>query len=273
MKPGRAGLKENQASVKVRADKFSMEGLRRKLHAAERAGPAASVEALRVLGRAFGGAVLATSPTDTNRYKRGWAQALNAAGLGPVAVPEITRSRLADELKARLELQLERFEARAEKKKKAAEYWQKVYANRYARAGRKDRWERDCAARRDRAAKDAATARKQAERAAEQLRLFDPRGLVVWGRRGKGGKLTLGEVATVRTKVYGGRGVVVGTGSGAYLLLHNLEPHASIVESSDRVVARAFSAVKRPGVTRRARDAAARRIQRDWRRAGTSAAR
>lgn len=253
--------------------KIDMRGLNRRLQAAREAGPGASYEAVKVLGREFGLTVLSLSPSDTNRYKAGWARAINGAGVGPVSVPAIVESKFAAVLLDRLETQLARFEARAERKEKAAEYWHKVYLNRYERPGRKDRWERDCAAKRAEAAKQAQQARKQAERAAEQVRNFDPRGLVIWGKKSASGRLNLGEVSTVRTRVYGGRGVVVATDGGAYILLHNLEPHASIVEKQARAVARAFAAVRRPGVTRRARDAAGRRIQSAWRRAGTAAAR
>lgn len=253
--------------------KVDLRGLKRRLHDAEAVGGKASLAALTVIGRDFGAVLMATSPTDTNRYKRGWGEAINQAGLGPVSLPPMEKSKYAERMLERLEQQVERFAARMEIMRKAAEYWQKVYMNRYERPGRKGQWERDCAAKRDNAVKNFEMASKQHARAVEQVQQFDPMGLVIWGRKSRDGKLRMAEVSTVRTKFYGGRGGLLGSwvsgyGSEVMLYLHNLEPHASIIEKNHRVVARAFAAVRRPGVRRRARDVFGRRLASSMRTSG-----
>lgn len=251
--------------------KVNTRGLSRLLRDMERAGPAASLEAVKVMGREFAKVVLVLSPTDTHRYKRGWSEAINTAGIGPVSVPAIQKSQYAEKLLDRLEIQVDRFAARMENRRKAAEYWEKVYQNRYARPGRKGQWERDCATKRDRAVKNYEIAQKQHARAVEQVKNFDPMGLVIWGRESTDGKLRMREVHTIRTKVYGGTGVTVARAGSAFIVLHNLEPHASIVEKQHRVVARAFAAVRRPGVRRTAGNAAVRSMLKQLRRRNVAA--
>lgn len=253
--------------------KMDLRGLRRRLHDAEAVAGRASLAALTVIGRDFAQSLMANSPEDTARYKRGWGEAINQAGLGPVSLPAMKKSKYAERLLDRLEQQVDRFAARMERRRKVAEFWEKVYQNRYERPGRKGQWERDCAAKRDMAVKNYETAKKQHEKAVEQVKSFDPMGLVIWGRQSTDGKLRMREVSTVRVKNYGGRGGLLGSwvsgyGSEVMLFLHNLEPHASIVEKSHRVVARASAAVKRPGVRRRARDVIGKRLAASTRSAG-----
>lgn len=241
----------------------------------ERGAPMVALAGLKQVGNAFGRALITLSPADTNRYRRAWAIAANEAGVGPFAVPEVVPSKYNERLKERLELQAERWQRIAEDKRKSAEYWQRVYENRYAREGRRGKWERDCAAKRDKAAKIAEKAAKVAARAREEADMIRPDSIVIWGRRKKapGGKgylsaaedLRIGRLATVRVKVHGGTGYVVATSRGGYIILHNLEPHASIVEKNSRVVSRASAQVRRPGIRRGVRDRMVREIVKQFR--------
>src|SRR5690606_18272200 len=58
-------------------------------------------------GQALVAALHRNSPRDTNRYVRGWAQAANAAGLGPAPVPMVRASETEERSLERLTRQLE----------------------------------------------------------------------------------------------------------------------------------------------------------------------
>lgn len=163
---------------------------------------------------------LATAPRDTNRYVRGWAQAGNAAGIGVFAVPELNRASNFDKIERRL---------RAE-----VDWWTRI-VDRYERQGRRDRW--------------ASQARRRLDRAKEEYeRLFQAEGGAVIAINAYS---ALGAKRGPRAmyKVYGGDGHIVRVGKHeTIVVLHNKEPHSSIVERNTRNFRNAASAVRRSGV-------------------------
>lgn len=246
------------ATGQIRVDRTA---LVRRLRKAENAVRLSAPEATKLVAREFGEQVIRSAPRDTNRFVRGWAEAVNSAGLGSVPVPPIVPSKLHDKLAPRLEQQAAYWTRIAEQKEAAAAYWRRVYENRYKRANRRDRWERDCAARLRKAEKYAVRARKLAVRAQEELADLNgnPSAVVIFGKKKKPGlrsdeDLRTGRLHTVRTPIYGGSGATVNLNGRTYVRLRNKEPHASIVESRTRVVARALSAARGAGLKKASRE-------------------
>jgi len=208
---------------------------------------------VEALGEQFITRVLRAAPADTHRYKRGWAIAGNQAGAGLHTVPRVRKSRYADKLAARLEQQLADLLRKVTLADKAAKYWTDVYANRYARVNRRDRWERDCRAKKDKAVKRAAKMQELVDFASQQIDRFkngDAGELVIWGKSTRK-DTAKSRYASVRDKVYGGRGTwKTLPGGGTLLELKNLEPHASIVESRTGVVRAALGSLKGAGLRR-----------------------
>ena len=189
-------------------------GLQRKLRAMASASPAARESAVKVMAGEVVRRVLLSGPRDTNRYLRGWAQAGNAAGVGPFFVPPLKAASWGVTILRRL-TEHERF-------------WQRIVA-RYERQGRSDKWAR--------------RAQRDLEKAREQIRRFhDTAGGAVIGFNIIGG----GRAPTVRHKIYGGAGRVVRIGEKTVVELHNKEAHASLVEwryGTMRSASRAFRGV------------------------------
>lgn len=205
--------------IKLTADlsKFKAE-----LDLIARQGPGASREAVKVMGRDFIQEVEMISPRDTNRYVRGWLEAGTAAGVGNFPAPPVVPSRVGEKLKAFFLAQFEKWD---------------YIVRRNERSGRSDKWTRKAIKLRDRAAEELA---KYTETAiAVGVRVVDGRAFSV----GRGRNL-----ATVRTKVYGGTGSITRNGHETIVLLHNLEAHASIVEYLYRIRARAGARARVFGV-------------------------
>lgn len=196
--------------IKLKAD---LSKLAAELSLLAKQGPGASREAVKVMGRDFIEECIRLSPRDTRRYVNGWIQAGNAAGVGIFPAEAIQPSRVGEKLR---QFFLKQFQE-----------WDWI-VKRYEREGRQDKWYRKAVKLRDRAAEELA---KYTETAiAIGVRVVDGRAFSV----GKGRNL-----ATVRNKIYGGTGSIVRNGRETLINLHNLEAHASIVEWSSRVKARA----------------------------------
>ena len=169
-------------------------GLRRKIAAIRRESPRALDEVDHRVADGVLSDVIIAAPRDTNRYVRGMAEAANAAGLGPFAVPALRPGKFAAEAKVRLEKQAAKWEA---------------IVRRYEATNREDKWYR--------------RAVKTRDRAREELAKWDPYATIIFG--GKGRKLEV----TVRNKVYGGTGLRLVRDGRVVYILHNREAHASLV--------------------------------------------
>ncbi len=198
--------------------KVDTSGLRRKLRGiggnAERARRVALTEMLTPAMAS----IINESPRDTHRLVRGWMMAANGAGLGSYALPPIRPSQFQGLVGARRRLE------------RQAQRWSAIVA-RYERQNRtKDKWYRQAVRTRD--------------RAVEELAKLDDTSLVIFGGRGR--RLNI----TVRNKVYGGRGEMLNAGGRTFVRLHNLEPHASIIEKRNRAVRAALAGLRSMGVRR-----------------------
>lgn len=145
---------------------------------------------------------LASDHIDTGRYARATAEAGNAAGIGKFLLAPITPSKMAVRMHRILINQVGRWQRR-----KVA----------YERAGRQKE-------------REYKRILKMLRRAREELQKWKDnqgRGVIMIGAFNNSEKL-----ATVRVNfaAYGGSGAVRNFGSKTVVMLHNKEPHASIVE-------------------------------------------
>jgi hypothetical protein len=202
--------------IRVKVDR---RGLERKLKAMANRSPAARREAVIIMTGEVVRRALGLSPTDTNRYYRGWALAGNAAGVGHYLVPPLRKASWSETILARLA--------------KEERYWDFV-VQRYEGQGRADKWYA-------RAVRERTKARTELDRFAENL--AESGGAII-GFNIIGG----GRRPTVRHKVYGGEGRVVTIGERTVVELHNKEPHASLVEWRYGIMRRASSGFRGVGL-------------------------
>lgn len=194
--------------------------------------PAARQEALGEVVGLVSRVAQATLRHDTNRNRRGWAMAHNAADAalrgalgGPVPVPALTASRRAKSNLARLV--------------KRKTYLQRLLRSWYGDSGagpttrKPDRWH----------GKLVAALRK----VEEQLQNYDEYSLII-GPRASAGLSAWANI--LRHKVYGGTSRIVQHGERTLVTLHNLEPHSSIVESRDRDWRAALRLARMAGLAR-----------------------
>lgn len=192
---------------------------------------------------AFTRHLLERSPYDTRRFRRAYAMAANDLGLGPFFVEAVRPSQRA---------------FRRERLANQVQKWQFI-VDRYERSNRTQYK----GVKRTGPNEGYLRARKIRDRAAKILADFDAldegaRGtaLIIGGRKGRG----VGQLASLRTRVYGGRGRWVDAPQGVYAQVHNREPHASIVQRNTRVVSEALRAARAVSRTRRVSNAYVRRL-------------
>jgi chromosome segregation ATPase len=234
--------------------KMDSSGFLRRVARIRRAQPDAEHAAVRALAGQVVEDIMDMAPRDTNRYARGWALAAKAAGVGSVTVPNIEPSKRNEWLVDRLDLQVAQWDARLAKAQERHAQMERTYHDRYTSIGRYDKWERDMRQKVTAAAKRVEKTKALRDRATEALEAIkaDPHALVIWGKRSKN-DLAKGQISTVRTKLYGGTGKVERIGDRTIVVLHNLEPHASIVETNKRVVARALARARGTGIRKMGR--------------------
>lgn len=222
--------------------KADSSALRAKLAAARRGAGAHAAEAMAEPVAAFADFVEANAPRDTQRYVGAWMQAVNGTGLDRRNVPMVRRSSRHDAYIKRLTSQRDKYARMAAAIERTLERWYD------AKGRRRDAWYRKRAA-------VARRLRKLEERAEEQLRraLAVESFVLIGGRRLKStvkiGKRTerITGLATVRTEVYGGRGAVLTTAGHVVIRLHNLEPHAALVERRAFIARRGLEAARGAG--------------------------
>lgn len=184
-------------------------------------------DALRAMADAAGSAYDRISPRDTNRYVRAWLEAAGEAGSSPLMLPTLRPSRRAGYIKERILgqwLEVHRAVIRKDK-------WLKsMYppGTKVGPMGRREQVKLEKLRKRE--------ARLKQE--VDTLASGSEGALLLIGARGKNG------FATLRAKVYGGRGFVHAASGTMYMW--NREPHAQIIEAKLRtkaIVARYLKAV------------------------------
>lgn len=193
-------------------------GLRRKVSAYIGAGKEARTRGIVTMASIVVWRAVADAPKDTRRFVRGWVLAGNAAGLDPMPVPVLQPPRKRDEIYKRLLRQ--------------AWFWAMI-VRRYEQQARFDAWYQK--------------AKRKLDRSLEELQKFERTefgAVIAIGIRNRLGT----KLRTVRDKIYGGTGFVVQQRDGAEVVLHNLEPHTSIVEARTHVMANASRAFRGAGI-------------------------
>ena len=215
-----------------------------------------------MMGQLFVRAVDENAHKDTHRWVAGWQRAFNAAAGSAacpdlaVAVDAVRRSKYRDEFLRILIEQNNTLLRRFKSKARMLDSW-------YDSKGRRhDAFYNDQKRRLERLG-------KRIDRAAEEIDklVADAEGTAVLMKNVNHAQIAAGNklsnvdlsteeaalkarLATVRVKIYGGTGRVVGNGLKWYCQLHNLEPHARVVESRFHTVAKARALVGSFGVRR-----------------------
>lgn len=155
---------------------------------------------------------------DTGRYYRAWQQAANDVGARETLIA-LSDGKRANQIRVRL-LKQARYYAGKRR------YWQEIVRAHRAE-GRKGKSVADAWRKLERAT-------DQEDRALEQIRIWREAGkdgaAVLVGGRATKNDFNLSNLATIRTKVYGGDATTQRAGDAAYVTARNREPHARLVE-------------------------------------------
>lgn len=230
----------------------------RKLRAAVRNCKLARRQGVNHIARAMVTALAQRSPRDTNRYVRGWIQAGQVAGIAGIpVVPPLRESRYHAAALDRLERWTETLGSRL---RELVEKRDHLYPDgRPRRGGRgydrltdriKTANDRLLAAREDLealrgdpyavvfGAGKAVSNGRLVRVDSPNLRTRDgrPKRIRLWVRGDKVERFIGHGKVSIRTKVYGGWGLVRHLSGRSIVSLHNLEPHAAIVEARSGVV-------------------------------------
>lgn len=220
--------------------------LSRRLGEMHRQADAAALEVVRGGADLFVGFMAEHAPRDTVRYVRGWIEAGNSVGVGTKRnVPQLRESRWKLKVEQSLDRQIDRLVLQINKRAEILNAW-------YFSKGRPlDRWARKMQAeitRLSKALNRAVETKRKYLNAEGPVLAFD---LFSNGRRvrtaaGKYRQLrqTMRQT-TIRNQVYGGAGEIRLGADGPTVLLHNLEPHVTLVERKHRLILRAGAAVRR----------------------------
>lgn len=162
--------------------------------------------------------MIAISPADTNRYKRGWQMVANQLGFPRPVLPVVQSARRNGQRKtflkqlARAREQLDYWTARVNRLQADGHTGWKTYAT-------AQRFQR--------------RAEKVVERAQEVLAEFDDSvgAIVIGGRRKTSGFYGRSQLASPRLRTFGGQGSYITLPGGARQAIgRHLEPHARLVE-------------------------------------------
>lgn len=209
---------------------FNFEGARRRLNAIRRGSVPAQDAVLQNMLGAVITQVEATAPSDTNRYRAGWARAANAAGVGPIRVPPLKASKYAQANRKLLEYRRDYI----------VRLMRRWYGSEFSptKKGRhEDKWWFELM--------------RALETVEQQLAQFDDTTLIIGSRPGV--KKLSSWVNIARFRVYGGTGQRLQRGSSVYYTLRNREPHSSIVESRNKNLASAMRDFRALGLRRQSR--------------------
>jgi hypothetical protein len=200
--------------------KVNTSNLTRKIAAATAVAPALAEDAARAQAGEVVKKMLELSRgwRDTGRYYRAWQQAGNDVGAGLTLIG-LDPGKRAGEIRVRLLKQARYYAAKRR-------FWQEVVRARVAK-GAKGRWLNEALNKLERAT-------DQEDKALEQIRLWREAGkdgaAVLVGGRATKNEFNLSNLATIRTKVYGGDATTQRAGDAAFVTARNREPHARLVE-------------------------------------------
>jgi hypothetical protein len=181
------------------------------------------------------------APRDTGRYLAGWIEAGNAANVGPTRMaPALRDSRWAEKLEAALDRQIDRLVVQINAKAGVLDAWYFSKNRPIDSWARKKQFE---IARLSRALQRAVETKKKYLNAEGPVIAFD---IFSNGRRVRtaSGSMKQLRQTTIRDKVYGGTGEIVQRDTGPVVMLHNREPHVTLVERKHRLITRANAAVR-----------------------------
>lgn len=194
---------------------------------------------------------------DTQRYVRGWAMANNMAGLPRVPVPNVRPSKYAETYLKILGDQVDAFAGRVAK-------YEYLIESRFRRVNRpmRGRYYNELNSALNRAYTRLERAREELKNAARKHSINIPDYLFIglYNKDGQYrpmiGKNTRGrtarQLATIRTKVYGGTGRAVINDYQSVFVLHNREPHVTLLEARYHYVASAARMARVLGVKKMA---------------------
>lgn len=221
----------------IRTIKIDSSGWRRKLAKAYAKDPRAARVGVAMIAFSVCRTGHGICRKDTRRYARALAQMGNGTGIGFIPVLPVQPSKYALVIRDRLVEQVQYFET------KLAD--QQALLQRYYPGGPpknpRSEYYRNLT-------RDIRKTEKLLQRSKEELEKVNGEGgessLLIGGFFGldylqKGRKL-----ATVRNKVYGGETHFITGRNADFVVLHNKEPHASIVEARDRIMAIAIRAAQ-----------------------------
>lgn len=214
--------------------------LRGKLAGLEQRADAAAAAVLLSGADTFVGFMDKFARRDTGRYVRGWIEAGNDLPIPQRRPPALKASRWEQKIRGALESQIDRLVKQINSLHGILDAWY------YSKGRPLNAWARGKQAEVNRLT-------RRLERAVGQYReylgadgpviAFDvfSQGRTKITREGVRKRLRL---TTVRTKIYGGEGTLRAGPDGPSVILHNREPHASLVERRYRFVARARGMVR-----------------------------
>jgi len=220
--------------------------MQRRLDAVRRALPEIHMNAIMEGNALIAIRVDETARRDTNRFVRGWLMACKDIGPIPVAIPSVKYASRHAAYVAKLKAELRTYQDDLHTLDTQIDAW-------FSGPGRK------------RGAGYAKMLNRRAkliqwsERLKEEIIKAEGEVSIVFFDMERGRR----NYSTVRTAIYGGKGRVVTNGVRAIATMHNLEPHTTIVERRDRIMARAMNELRAFGMTRinnRAKD----RLVRAW---------
>lgn len=176
-----------------------------------------------------------TSPRDTNRFVRGWLLACADVGPIPAAIPGVQASARHQQYLAYLEKEANRVGRMLKSAQAKMEWW---YLSKPDRNRNRPAFHE--------LSRAITQLSKWHNRLIEEYVKLDgdPTGLLMDKERGQR------NYSTVRVGIYGGRGIISEQSDRVTVVLHNREPHATIVEKRYGILARAMREVKRLGIAR-----------------------
>jgi len=197
--------------------------------------PTAREAFVLAMAASFATEVIKATPKDTNRLARGWVEAAKGLGLEVGLVPPIVASKHREKLIVVLTKQLEKLERELAYLLQREHWWYTSQPQR-KKTGYYNKLQNQI--------------RKQEERvkkAVDDLQVYLGTEASIVMMRGSGAALNGYQRnldgkklnATIREKIYGGRGKIIRGATTTGVVLSNLEPHARAVEKYKGPVARA----------------------------------
>lgn len=197
--------------------------------------PTAREAFVLALASDFATEVIKATPKDTNRLARGWAGAASALGLSVGNVPPIQASRHREKLMVVLVDQVEKLRKRLGWLLQREDWWYTSQPNR-KKQGYYHKLQREIQ-----------KAETRLKKAVDDLEVYAGTEASIVMMRGSGAALNGYQRqldgkklnATIREKVYGGRGRIIRGNTTTGVVMSNMEPHVRVVEKFKGPVARA----------------------------------